>query len=148
MLIKWIVCQVAKANTEAFSVSQEAWSGIHAEPGFIGQAGGWNDSKTACVLGLWESAEAQNQFLQDGQHDAIVKASNQMSLLKSWSTTLFEQRYPMPGRFPDLQTALASAPETAFLRVADCWVPPEQKQVFLRAQESTWLPAMQKAKGS
>lgn len=31
--------------------------------------------------------------------------------------------------------------------LSNAWVPPGQKQDFLGAQESTWLPAMQKAKG-
>ena len=147
MLLKWIVCRVAKENAEAFSVAQEAWQGMQTEPGFLGQCGGWSDGKTACIVGLWTSAEAQNAFLQDGQHDAIVKASNQMALLKSWTTTLLQQRFPMPGRYADLQQALAAAPEGALLRVADCWVPPDQKTTFLKEQESTWLPAMQKADG-
>lgn len=147
MLLKWIVCQVAKESTKAFSEAQEAWSDVQSEPGFLGQAGGWSDRKTACIVGLWESAEAQNKFLQEGQHDAIVKASDQMSLLKSWTTTLLEQSFPMQGRYVDLESALAKAPQSAFLRVADCWVPPDQKQDFFNAQESTWLPAMQNAQG-
>lgn len=147
MLLKWILCHVAKENLEAFSIAQEAWCDLRGEPGFLGQCGGWSDRKTACVVGLWESAEAQNKFLQDGQHDAIVKASDQMAYLKSWTTTLLEQRFSMPGRFSDLREALTAAPEGAFLRVADCWVPPEQKTAFLDAQKTTWLPAMQQANG-
>ncbi|PCJ52892.1 MAG: hypothetical protein COA70_10830 [Planctomycetota bacterium] len=147
MLLKWIVCQVAKQDHDAFAVSQEAWKGMANEPGFLGQCGGWKDAKTACILGLWENAEAQHKFLTEGSHDSILSGSQQGEVLKSWTTTLLEQRFPMPGQFPDLQSALDSAPEAAFLRVADCWVPPEQKGAFLKAQESTWLPAMQKANG-
>ena len=147
MLLKWIVCQIKKQDHDAFSTSQEGWSGMAKEPGFLGQCGGWKDAKMACVLGLWTDAEAQRKFLVEGSHDSILSASQQGKVLQSWTTTLLEQRFPMPGQFPNLQVALSAAPATAFLRVADCWVPPEQNDAFLEAQKSTWLPAMQKAKG-
>ena len=120
---------------------------MFTEPGFLGQCGGWKDPKTACILGLWSDAEAQGKFLLEGRHDSILSESQQGEVLKSWTTTLLEQHSPMPGQFQDLQTALGSAPKSAFLRIADCWVPPELKDSFLEAQASTWLPAMQKAKG-
>ncbi|MFK5955088.1 MAG: DUF4937 domain-containing protein [Planctomycetota bacterium] len=147
MLLKWIQCQVSDLHHDAFSTAQEAWRGIATEPGFLGQYGGWADAHTACILGLWESAAAQQRFLLEGSHDSIVAANQQMHYMENWSTSLLEQVFPMPGEASDLAVALADAPAGAYLRIADCHIPLTQQPSFLIAQESIWLPAMRDASG-
>jgi len=147
MLLKWIVCRVAQQQRDVFSNAQQAWQALAAEPGFLGQCGGWADDQTACILGLWQSAQAHQRFLLEGSHDAIVSASQQMYCLESWSTALLEQVSTMQGRDLDLATALTHATEHALLRIADCTVPRVQQPAFLQAQSSIWLPAMRDASG-
>jgi hypothetical protein len=101
----------------------------------------------ACILGIWESRDHQVAFLRHGIHDAIVQDSRQLENLSSWETALLDEIHPMPGEGPDLVFALQEAPDSAFLRVADCRVPPNRHPAFLEAQRGVWLPAMRQAEG-
>lgn len=149
MLWKLIRCVPKIGEAYAFATSQEAWRAIRREPGFGGQCGGWTtpEQTEAWVLGLWQNRAAQERFLKEGSHDAVVTASGQLDTLESWTTTLLEQQEAMPGEHGDLKRALTLAPPTALLRMADCQVPEERQAQFRATQTELWLPAMAEAPG-
>jgi heme-degrading monooxygenase HmoA len=71
MLVKWITCVVPPTSEVEFSAAQAGWSALRAVPGLIGQVGGWDNSRTACVLAAWETRDRYETFQRD-HHDPIV----------------------------------------------------------------------------
>ncbi len=152
MLFKWIDCRLNAAKKEAFTQAQAGWKAIQNQPGFGGQFGGWMarpeaDQLRARIVGLWQDQECHRQFLEGGVHDSIVREQNLDDLLEDWKVDFLQHELAMPGQFPDLTTALHHVSPGAWLRVAECRVPPTQASHFWQAQEEIWRPAMESAPG-
>ena len=73
MLVKWITCRAV--DRAAFNLGQQAWSGLHGRPGFLGQAGGWSSTAAdiAQIFGFWSDRSSYRTFMDDA-HDRIAAA--------------------------------------------------------------------------
>ena len=144
MLLKWIVCDVADENREAFSLAQESWAVLRSVEGFLGQAGGWNLATPcqACIVGLWD-AGAYERFMQH-VHDGVVESSGQVQTYRAIEVLLIDMLLDIEGSRPDLGQVLGDG---GLLRVADCVLNPGRAAHFLEMQTSVWNPAMAAAGG-
>ena len=147
MWLKWIVCAVEQAKRGAFSNAQESWQAVRQKSGFWGQFGGWDDnsSEIAAFLGLWSSQKALEEFMDpDGLHDRICSANKQAATMRSCTTSVFKELFPMSGQFPGIR---AASRHGTWLRVASCRVADSGYAEFLEAQREIWLPGMRSADG-
>lgn len=105
MLIKWIRCQVEPENKERFRIAQARWRALHGLPGFLGQAGGWNEQNPleACIVSFWESEELYRNFMKH-DHDAILEKTEQIHTYSQISVLLYKGSLSMendPLPFPE-----------------------------------------------
>lgn len=145
MYIKWITCEVAPDQKEAFSKAQEKWYRTNQSPGFIAQAGGWdlNAPQTACIISFWEHKNHLKKFM-DNLHDEIFHDNKQAQSYQSIEVIHFNQLLEMSEKMTSLPKAIEAA---QFLRIADCLVKSEKIEHFTAIQKTVWLPEMQQAKG-
>jgi heme-degrading monooxygenase HmoA len=145
MLVKWIVCAVAEAMKNQFSLAQEQWGVIAGLEGFLGQVGGWALATTPqpCLLALWRDLESYGAFMT-GRHETITRHNAQASTYDAITTSLFDVVLEMPGRSSGLRQALGSC---GILRTADCTVRAGREDHFVEVQCSLWAPAMGQTEG-
>jgi heme-degrading monooxygenase HmoA len=145
MLLKWIVCSVPDDTKEAFSIAQTKWAGLADIKGFVGQLGGWDlkSENEACVLGIWQHAEAYNTFMAE-HHDRIFQDNEQAKTYRALNTVLLQPVYKMPGAYKDMSDSLDLAKA---IRVADCRVRPDREKHFVDVQREIWIPGMEQAVG-
>jgi heme-degrading monooxygenase HmoA len=145
MLLKWIVCQVARPNRDRFSQAQEQWAAVAGLEGFVAQVGGWDLGAEcqACIAALWRDAASYGAFMT-GEHEAIVRRNGQARTYDASTTALFEVLWEIPGWSPSLLSALGSG---AIMRTADCVLRPGRQDHFLQVQQSLWAPAMDETEG-
>src|SRR6516165_12248556 len=113
MLMKWIVAEVSKENSESFSRTQRSQTDLRGFKGFVSQAGGWvqQPAGRAVILACWRDTLSHDAFTQN-QHDALAEKETGAyqaaeTLLGSVITTINE-------RDPSVIFAQAT-----FLRVSD-----------------------------
>jgi len=130
---------------EAFSIAQSQWNKIANSPGLIGQFGGWDtlEKKSACIVSLWQDQKCYDHFMTN-IHDEIASKNNQSSTYDELEICFFDTLYPMPGKFPDLKSAISDG---VYLRVADCYVKEAQALHFENIQKTIWIPAMKQSEG-
>lgn len=145
MLLKWIVCDVADEDREAFSLAQESWAALRSVDGFLGQAGGWNlrAPGQACIVGLWADVGAYERFMRE-VHDRVFETSGQSRTYRAIQVLLIDVLLDIEGSGPSLGTVLGDG---GLLRVADCVLNPGRAAHFLQMQTSVWNPAMATAGG-
>ncbi len=145
MLLKWIVCQVPDSERGQFSRAQSHWWKLTWVPGFLGQLGGWDQSRPdhACILSIWENQAHYEHFMRV-IHDGIMAVSKQAHTHSSLDVALFRCEMYWQGSEPDLFLALLNA---NCLRITDCFVNPERRTRFEFAQQTIWKPAMEVAPG-
>ncbi len=143
MLVKWITCVVPPASEVEFSAAQAGWSALRAVPGLIGQVGGWDNSRTACVLAAWENRDSYETFLRD-HHDPIVATTRQAGTYDTIDIAVGTVLPDMPGAASGMSGVLHDA---EVLRVADCRVRPGRDDHFRDVQRTVWAPGMAEADG-
>ena len=139
LLIKWIVCDVAPARRDEFSLAQEGWAVLKGEEGFVCQVGGWDEKSpdTARVLAVWTDAEAYERFMRD-HHDAIASASGQQDTYRSVRVVTGPSILEIRGDRDGMEVLVTAG----LLRVADSVVLPGHDDHFRRVQEHVWWPGM------
>lgn len=145
MLLKWIVCEVAEEDREAFSVAQRSWAALRSVDGFLGQVGGWNvkSAGQACIVGLWADVGAYERFMRE-VHDSVFETSGQARTYRTIQVLLVDVLLDIEGSRPKLGAVLGDG---GLLRVADCVLHPGRAAHFLEMQTSVWNPAMAAAGG-
>jgi hypothetical protein len=117
MILKWIVCKVAPQQREPFNDAQRAWKALESVAGFRGQLGGWDTkSPSACVLGVWDTQAAYDDFMEDF-HDKVTEGSQQQITYVSSDVVLTNVELEMEGSVKPTDQRI---PDADFLRVADC----------------------------
>lgn len=117
VLCKWIGCAVPPRFREAFSTAQRRWSPLGAEPGLVGQVGGWDTTTgRAYILALWRDGSAYRSFMRH-RHDALAAATGQERSYTEIEVTTGDVVFPMAGDAPSLAAAIRNA---VVLRAADC----------------------------
>jgi hypothetical protein len=141
MLIKWIVAEVSKENSESFSRTQRSQTDLRGFKGFVSQAGGWvqQPAGRAVILACWRDTLSHDAFTQN-QHDALAEKETGAyqaaeTLLGSVITTINE-------RDPSVIFAQAT-----FLRVSDFTLRPDFSPIFMAAQLQIWFPALASSPG-
>lgn len=135
-----MICQVSEDNKANFSKAQEQWSKLQKIRGFCGQVGGWSNG-IACILGLWESLNIYQHFMQN-IHDQIYFDNQQNLYYDSLSVNLFDSILLMKGRYKHFSRAIK---HSSFLRVANCHIKNDRHNHFIEVQKNIWYPAMQEA---
>jgi heme-degrading monooxygenase HmoA len=145
MLLKWIMCRVPEPLQVPFSAAQSKWRQLSKVPGFLGQLGGWNlrAKEEACILAIWKDEPHYKQFMQQ-QHDKIVRHNDQLGTYESIDVSLLTPTYDMPGC---RESMMASLQDACALRIADCFVKPEQEAHFVEMEQKIWIPAVCTAEG-
>lgn len=145
MLLKWIVCDVADEDREAFSLAQQSWAALRSVEGFLGQVGGWNFKEPcqACIVGLWADVGAYERFMRE-VHDRVFETSGQARTYRDIKVLLIDVLLDIAGSRPHFGPVLG---EGELLRVADCVLNPGRAAHFLEMQTSVWNPAMAAAGG-
>jgi heme-degrading monooxygenase HmoA len=142
VIAKWIACRLPPEGHQAFSESQQGWSRIAEEPGFLNQCGGLS-LDAAFVIALWQDRAAYGRFMS-AAHDRFASAKEQARLYTSIAVSIFECQSDIRGAQPNFRKAL---PLARFLRVSDCVVRPPRVLCFIDAQRTIWSPGMAVAPG-
>ena len=140
-----MVCKVKLNRQPEFGAAQERWQKISNAEGFIAQTGGWNlnDNLEACIISFWQSQSHLTNFMHR-LHDEIFENNQQLETYNSLTVSHFDCQLDMPG---EQETLLEAIKWGKVLRIADCNVRPGRIGHFGEAQQKTWVPGMQHAKG-
>ncbi len=148
VITKYIRCEVPTANKAAFSTGQSLWKETAYSEGFRSQLGGWNLSKDkpastkAIILAHWQDMESVKNFMELA-HDPIAEKTNQVGTYTHISVSYLSAVMNIPA----LNQAHQHSVESAFIRIADCYIAPDKADDFLLEQKMLWNPGMQQAKG-
>ncbi|SMO39188.1 DUF4937 domain-containing protein [Melghirimyces algeriensis] len=145
MFIKWIVCNVIPGETSLFSKCQEDWNALRYVGGFRGQIGGWDvkHSRSACIMGLWESQEAYQAFMRDF-HDRIFCNSSQGETYDSIHINLSFGRKEF---FEGGKTIAQNMSKGKVLCVSKWSIKPDQNEYFLEQVFPVWRQKLCKGNG-
>jgi hypothetical protein len=142
MLFKLIVATVPDDLRTKFSADQAVvWEAAGSLPGFMVQAGGWENERLNCaiVIAYWKNEQTYAEFMAR-QHDALMEPLGKMYSALEISTghviTTVNQADP--------RIALS---EAEVVRVTDCTLLPNCSPTFLAAQFTVWNPALAAADG-
>ncbi|WP_169871242.1 YdbC family protein [Shouchella patagoniensis] len=144
MLLKYVICEVAPHKQEAFSSQQSSWNDLSQVSGFLGQAGGWDNThvKKAHIISLWENEDHYQSFMEN-HHDAIYAHSNQAESISTIAVELFKISVPIHGLSDELTAFLH---KSSFIRVAQSFIKPFKQALFTEKQKHLWNPRMASTK--
>lgn len=140
-IFKLVTCQVEKDRKQNFSCSQLAWEELKNCEGFGGQFGGWSKSEEqAIILGVWQSHEHVQAFMES-VHDDIFFKSGQQSTYKKCDIHYYEKILDIPSLANNFGIKNNSVFRLAYCRGV------QDVERFFRDQRNTWNVHMGKATG-
>ncbi|MEJ2369206.1 MAG: DUF4937 domain-containing protein [Acidobacteriota bacterium] len=87
MLLKLIHCSVPRHLRQAFSKAQGSWRMVSQSPGFLGQAGGWENGSpsSALIAAFWRDAASYHRFMAEACRSFLRKLNRAILLrVEEW----------------------------------------------------------------